>query len=148
MLDDILAVAGEEPVVQVVTDLLGNEPFGGVTALDPEELREVLHEYQTVCAAAIERYGGLVVRQVGDGLLVNFGFPQAHEDDAARAVRAGLAIVSALFSTTLVLFPHYQQIAAERLGLKTQWLVWWVVAQNMGTALFSLITGPIADILH
>jgi len=56
-----------------------------------------------------------------------------------------LAIVSALFSTTLVLFPHYQQIAAERLGLKTKWLIWWVVAQNAGTALFSLLTGPIAD---
>ncbi len=56
-----------------------------------------------------------------------------------------LTIVSALFSTSLVLFPHYQQIAAERLGLKTQWLVWWVVAQNIGTALFSLLVGPIAD---
>jgi hypothetical protein len=56
-----------------------------------------------------------------------------------------LAIVSALFSTTLVLFPHYQALARERLGLGTTWLVWWVVAQNCGTALFSLITGPIAD---
>ena len=56
-----------------------------------------------------------------------------------------LAIVSALFSTSLVLFPHYQQIAAQRLGLKTPWLVWWVVAQNIGTALFSLLVGPIAD---
>jgi hypothetical protein len=56
-----------------------------------------------------------------------------------------LAIVSALFSTTLVLFPHYQALARERLGLGTTWLVWWVVAQNAGTALFSLLTGPIAD---
>jgi len=56
-----------------------------------------------------------------------------------------LAIVSALFSTTLVLFPHYQKIAADRLNLRTEWLVWWVVAQNAGTALFSLLTGPIAD---
>jgi hypothetical protein len=55
-----------------------------------------------------------------------------------------LAIVSALFSTTLVLFPHYQAIAKD-LGLGTPWLVWWVVAQNAGTALFSLLTGPIAD---
>ena len=44
-----------------------------------------------------------------------------------------------------MLFPHYQQIAAEKLGLGTPWLVWWVVAQNMGTAIFSLVTGPIAD---
>jgi hypothetical protein len=56
-----------------------------------------------------------------------------------------LAMVSALFSTTLVLFPHYQAIARDRLGLGTTWLVWWVVAQNAGTALFSLLTGPIAD---
>ena len=56
-----------------------------------------------------------------------------------------LALVSALFSTTLVLFPHYQALARERLGLGTPWLVWWVVAQNAGTALFSLLTGPIAD---
>lgn len=56
-----------------------------------------------------------------------------------------LAMVSALFSTTLVLFPHYQALAREKLGLGTTWLVWWVVAQNAGTALFSLVTGPIAD---
>ena len=56
-----------------------------------------------------------------------------------------LAIVSALFSTTLVLFPHYQAIAREELDLDTTWLVWWVVAQNAGTLLFSLLTGPIAD---
>jgi hypothetical protein len=56
-----------------------------------------------------------------------------------------LAIVSALFSTALVLFPHYQAIARQRLSLDTTWLVWWVVAQNGGTALFSLLTGPIAD---
>jgi hypothetical protein len=56
-----------------------------------------------------------------------------------------LAIVSALFSTTLILFPHYQAVANQQLGLGTRWLVWFVVAQNAGTALFSVITGPIAD---
>jgi predicted MFS family arabinose efflux permease len=56
-----------------------------------------------------------------------------------------LAIVSALFSTSLLLFPHYQALARDRLGLGTPWLIWWVVAQNVGTALFSLLTGPIAD---
>jgi MFS family permease len=58
-----------------------------------------------------------------------------------------LAIVSALFSTSLLLFPHYQALARERLGLGTTWLIWWVVAQNAGTALFSLMLGPIADSL-
>jgi predicted MFS family arabinose efflux permease len=56
-----------------------------------------------------------------------------------------LAIVAALFSTSLVLFPHYQAIASEKLGLGTPWLVWWVVAQNAGTAMFSLFMGPVAD---
>jgi hypothetical protein len=56
-----------------------------------------------------------------------------------------LTIVSALFSTTLVLFPHYQALAKAKLDLGTPWLVWWVVAQNGGTALFSLLTGPLAD---
>lgn len=56
-----------------------------------------------------------------------------------------LATVAALFSTSLILFPHYQAMARERLGLGTTWLVWWVVAQNAGTALFSLLMGPIAD---
>jgi MFS family permease len=56
-----------------------------------------------------------------------------------------LAIVAALFSTTLVLFPHYQAIARDELKLGTTWLVMWVVAQNGGTAVFSVATGPIAD---
>jgi hypothetical protein len=56
-----------------------------------------------------------------------------------------LAIVAALFSTSLVLFPHYQAIASAKLGLGTPWLVWWVVAQNAGTAMFSLFMGPVAD---
>ncbi|HEX5104476.1 MAG TPA: hypothetical protein VFV87_11725, partial [Pirellulaceae bacterium] len=56
-----------------------------------------------------------------------------------------LAIVAALFSSTLVLFPHYQAIARDELQLGTRWLVWWVVAQNAGTLLFSVLTGPLAD---
>ena len=56
-----------------------------------------------------------------------------------------LGIVAALFSTSLVLFPHYQALAREELGLGFDYLVWWVVAQNIGTGLFSILTGPIAD---
>jgi hypothetical protein len=72
-------------------------------------------------------------------------FQAAWQTLAGDANFRRLAIVSALFSTTLVLFPHYQALARERLDLGTTWLVWWVVAQNAGTALFSLLTGPIAD---
>jgi hypothetical protein len=58
--------------------------------LDPEDLREVVRAYQTTCEEVIQRYGGHIAQYLGDGLLVYFGYPQAHEDDAHRAVRAGL----------------------------------------------------------
>jgi len=64
--------------------------------LDPEDLREVLQAYQSACSEVIGHYDGHVAKYIGDGLLVYFGYPQAHEDDAQRAVRAGLEIVSAV----------------------------------------------------
>ena len=57
--------------------------------LDPEDLREVVRAYQQTCARVIARYEGYIAQYLGDGLLVYFGYPQAHEDDAQRAVRAG-----------------------------------------------------------
>jgi class 3 adenylate cyclase/predicted ATPase len=64
--------------------------------LDPEDLREVLHAYHTACAAVIQRFAGYIAQYLGDGLLVYFGYPQAHEDDAQRAVRTALGIVEAM----------------------------------------------------
>jgi class 3 adenylate cyclase len=64
--------------------------------LDPEEWREVVRAYQDTCAKVIARYEGHIAQYLGDGLLVYFGYPQAHEDDAQRAVRAGLGIVEAM----------------------------------------------------
>jgi class 3 adenylate cyclase/predicted ATPase len=64
--------------------------------LDPEDLREVVRAYQETCAKVIARYEGHIAQYLGDGLLVYFGWPQAHEDDAQRAVRAGLGMVEAL----------------------------------------------------
>ena len=61
--------------------------------LGPEDLREVVREYHATCAEAIRRFGGHVAQYLGDGLLVYFGYPQAHEDDAQRAVHGGLGIV-------------------------------------------------------
>jgi class 3 adenylate cyclase len=60
---------------------------------DPEDLGELVSAYQGVCKSAIERYEGFVARYVGDGVLAYFGYPQAHEEDAERAVRAGLGII-------------------------------------------------------
>ena len=62
--------------------------------LDPEDLRDILRAYQQTCADVIARYDGHIAKYIGDGLLVYFGYPRAHEDDAARAVRAGLEIVT------------------------------------------------------
>jgi class 3 adenylate cyclase len=64
--------------------------------LDPEELREVVRAYHTTCAAVIARFDGYIARYMGDGLLVYFGYPQAHKDAAQRAVRTGLEILTAL----------------------------------------------------
>jgi class 3 adenylate cyclase/predicted ATPase len=61
--------------------------------LDPEDLRKVLQAYQETCSEIIGRYDGHIAKYIGDGLLVYFGYPQAHEDDAQRAVRAGLEIL-------------------------------------------------------
>jgi class 3 adenylate cyclase/predicted ATPase len=62
--------------------------------LDPEELRQVLQAYQRTCADVVARYEGHIAKYIGDGLLVYFGYPHAHEDDAARAVHAGLELVT------------------------------------------------------
>src|SRR4029077_470259 len=64
--------------------------------LDPEDLREVISAYQKCVADAVQRFGGFVAKYMGDGVLIYFGYPQAHEDDAERAVRAGLELVGAV----------------------------------------------------
>ncbi len=64
--------------------------------LDPEDLREVIRAYQQTCAEVIQRFEGHIAQYLGDGLLVYFGYPRAHEDDAQRAIRAGLEMVEAI----------------------------------------------------
>src|SRR5262249_6114260 len=64
--------------------------------LDPEEYREVVRAYHTAGTEVIQRYDGHIAQLLGDGLLVYFGYPLAHEDDAQRAVRTGLGILAAL----------------------------------------------------
>jgi class 3 adenylate cyclase/predicted ATPase len=75
-------------------DLVGSTALS--EQLDLEELREIVQAYQQTCAEVIHRYEGHIAQYLGDGVLVYFGYPVAHEDDAARAVRAGLEIVAAL----------------------------------------------------
>ena len=64
--------------------------------MDPEDLREVISAYQKCIAETVGRFGGFVAKYMGDGVLIYFGYPQAHEDDAERAVRAGLELVAAV----------------------------------------------------
>src|SRR5712692_2244431 len=81
-------------------DLVGSTVLS--THLDPEELREVVRAYQETCTEVIHRYDGQIAQHLGDGLLVYFGYPAAHEDDAQRAVRAALAIVGAIRESPLL----------------------------------------------
>ena len=64
--------------------------------LDPEEWREIVADYHRAAAQAIERYGGHVAQYLGDGVMAYFGWPEAHDNDAERAARAGLAILDAI----------------------------------------------------
>jgi class 3 adenylate cyclase/tetratricopeptide (TPR) repeat protein len=76
------------------TDLVGSTALS--TRLDPEDLQEIIGAYHRCCAKVITQSGGFVAKYLGDGVLAYFGYPQAHEDDAEQAVRAGLALVEAV----------------------------------------------------
>ena len=87
--------------------------------LDPEELRQVVQAYQATCAKVIARFEGHIAQYLGDGLLVYFGYPLAHEDDAQRAVRAGLGILEAMGQLHTSLGPGREVHLAVRLGIHT-----------------------------
>ena len=76
------------------SDLIGSTALSG--RMDPEDLREVIAAYQKCVTETVRRFGGFVAKYMGDGVLVYFGYPQAHEDDADRAVRAALELVQAV----------------------------------------------------
>jgi predicted ATPase/class 3 adenylate cyclase len=91
--------------------------------LDPEDLREVVRAYQEACAKVIARFEGHIAQYLGDGLLIYFGYPLAHEDDAQRAVRAGLGIVEALGELNTRLTQERGVQLAVRLGIHTELVV-------------------------
>ena len=86
--------AERRQVTVMFSDLVGSTALSG--RMDPEDLREVISAYQKCVAETLSRFGGFVAKYMGDGVLVYFGYPQAHEDDAERAVRAGLELVAAV----------------------------------------------------
>ena len=96
------AVADESPrdtaerrqVTVMFSDLVGSTALSA--RMDPEDLREVISAYQKCVAETVRRFDGFVAKYMGDGVLIYFGYPQAHEDDAERAVRAGLELIVAI----------------------------------------------------
>jgi class 3 adenylate cyclase len=86
--------AERRQVTVLFSDLVGSTALSA--SMDPEDLREIISTYQTCVADSIGRFGGFVAKYMGDGVLVYFGYPQAHEDDAERAVRAGLDLIGAV----------------------------------------------------
>src|SRR5688500_16197237 len=86
---------GERRQVTVMfCDLVGSSQLA--SRVDPEEMRDIVRSYQQACAAVVERFGGHLAQYLGDGVLAYFGYPQAHEDAAGRAVLAGLGVVQSV----------------------------------------------------
>jgi class 3 adenylate cyclase len=94
-------------------DLVGSTELA--TRLDPEDMGQVIRKYHGTCTEVVERWGGHVAKYMGDGVLAYFGWPQAHEDEAERAVRAGLALTEAVGK---VVAPAGAPLAA-RIGIAT-----------------------------
>jgi class 3 adenylate cyclase len=86
--------AERRQVTVMFSDLVGSTALSA--RMDPEDLREVISSYQKCVTETVQRLGGFVAKYMGDGVLVYFGYPQAHEDDAERAVRAGLDLIQAV----------------------------------------------------
>jgi class 3 adenylate cyclase len=86
--------AERRQVSVMFADLVGSTALSA--RMDPEDLREIISAYQRCVTETVRRLGGFVAKYMGDGVLVYFGYPQAHEDDAERAVRAGLELIAAV----------------------------------------------------
>ena len=95
--------AERRQVTVLFSDLVGSTALSA--RMDPEDLREVISTYQKCVAEVVRRFDGFIAKYLGDGVLVYFGYPRAHEDDAERAVRAGLELISAVsaFNTSVPL---------------------------------------------
>lgn len=105
---------GERRQITVMfADLAESTALSG--RLDPEDMRDAITAYQNAVAGEVVRFGGHVAKYMGDGVLCYFGWPRAHEDDAERAVRAGIAVIEAINRLTA---PNGEQLAA-RIGLAT-----------------------------
>ena len=105
--------AERRQVTVMFSDLVGSTALSA--RMDPEDLREVISAYQKCVAETVRRFGGFVAKYMGDGVLVYFGYPQAHEDDAERAVRAGLELIAAVAALKIAVL-HCKPVSASRPG--------------------------------
>src|SRR5262249_6839810 len=116
--DALTGVAGERRQLTVVLcDLVGSTPLS--QQLDPEEWRYVVSQYQKAATAAVTRFGGHVAKELGDGLLIYFGWPTARENDPERAIRAGLASLDAMGPLNARLVGGDGTRLAVRIGIHT-----------------------------
>ena len=111
-----MAGAERRQLTVMFCDLVGSTELS--TQLDPEDLHDVLRRYQEETAAVVRRFDGFVAQYLGDGLLMYFGYPRAHEDDAQRAVRAGLGILEAMQELNRTHFQGRKRLAL-RIGIHT-----------------------------
>jgi class 3 adenylate cyclase len=108
-------IAERRQVTVMFSDLVGSTALSA--RMDPEDLREVISAYQRCVAETVRRFGGFVAKYMGDGVLIYFGYPEAHEDDVERAVRASLALIGAVAT-----LPSVEPVQV-RIGVATG-LVW------------------------
>jgi len=111
------ADAERRQITVMFCDLVGSTRLS--TELDPEDLREIISSYQDTVRSAVKQFSGFIARYMGDGVLVYFGFPQAHEDDAERAVRASLAIVQAMSNLNSEIGIRFRVALSVRIGVAT-----------------------------
>jgi class 3 adenylate cyclase/tetratricopeptide (TPR) repeat protein len=111
------AQAERRQLTVMFCDLVGSTALS--TGMDPEDLRDVIASFQNRCSTAIRRYDGLVAKYMGDGILVYFGYPRAHEDEAERSVRAALDIVGAMAELNAAVPRPSGVELAVRIGIAT-----------------------------
>jgi class 3 adenylate cyclase/tetratricopeptide (TPR) repeat protein len=114
-------VASAEPERRQITvafcDLVGSTAHA--SSLDPEDWRDIVRQFQKLCIDVIQQFEGHVAQYLGDGLLVYFGYPRAHEDDAERAIRSALGTMAALSGLNQRLAAEHRLQLAARVGIHT-----------------------------
>jgi len=135
------ATSDRKVVTVLKADISGSTPLG--ERLDPEELRKVLGSYFTALAREIHRRGGIVDKYIGDAVIAIFGVPETRDDDAARAVVAGVAMQEAIERENIELQRRYGVQLACRIGIATGSVVGGSIAEDV-QATYTVVGAPVA----